>query len=226
MSRYDEDRVWDEVERVLYPLVRYGKYSDTRAAVAEVIEAYYQPHRVYHFIDHLANVLEELRRWRFRLTDRQYLTAFVALLLHDKVYNIPAKNRTNEELSATWAGWFIEECGIAHLIEQADVESAIRITEGHQPDDLVSLVVCWCDLAGFAKGDAVSKESSDKIRREYLKVYSPEEYAEGRRAFLTSYRDPFKVYPGASRRLIRKARRLNRKANRQLDRELKELSDG
>lgn len=218
------DTVWEEYYSVVCPHVRSGMGTQARTAYAEVLDMYWEPHRVYHSIEHLAAVLTELNKWKWYLNERDYLTAFVALLLHDVVYNVPAAERSNEDLSATWVAWFIKECSISNqAIDQAEAERAIRITEGHQPDSLISLIVCWCDLAGFTKGTAASREYSEQIRQEYLKVYTPEEYEVGRRAFLTSYRDPFKLYPGASRYLRLRAWWKNRKANQQLDRELAEL---
>lgn len=216
--------IWSEYVNEVEPYVRTrgGKAS---SAMWYIIDQYSEPHRVYHYLDHLANVLTELRRWRWRLNDREYLTAFVALLLHDVIYEIPAVDRSNEDLSADWVSWFVQECGIRHAVDQDAAVRAIRITEGHQPTDLVSLAVCWCDLATFADPQK-SKEASEKIAQEYLQVYTPEQYAEGRRKFLTSYRSPFKVYPDAPLSLRLRARRLNRKANRQLDRELAELDGG
>lgn len=223
--RSAEWRVWREYYRVLDPHVQPNRRHLAEMALAEVIDEYNKPHRVYHSVDHLADVLRELRRWSNRLTEREYLEAFVGLLLHDVVYQIPAGDKSNEFLSAEWVLWFIRKCGLTfdHL-NQIKVESAILKTEGHQPFDLMSLAVCWCDLWGFTRGSEASKTYSDKIRAEYLKACTSEQYEAGRRVFLTSYRSPFKTYPGAPISLRIKARLLNRKANKQLDRELAELS--
>lgn len=225
MSRAEET-VWLEYERVVEPWIRRGNFHRAGGALDYVIEQYNQPHRVYHSVEHLADVLTALRRWRWRLSDVEYLMAFVALLLHDVEYHIPAKEQSNESLSKDWVEWFLAVVSLRIYVDRLTVEAAIKVTEGHQPTNLIELVVCWCDLAGFTKGTASVKAHSDKIRQEYLTAYTPEQYEAGRRAFLASYRNPFKTYPGASLSLRIRARWLNRKANRQLDRELAELNQG
>jgi predicted metal-dependent HD superfamily phosphohydrolase len=219
-----EEYVWSEYQRVVEPYVLPSGRLKAAAVMNLVIDMYSQPHRVYHTVGHLADVLRELTAWKRRLSAAEYLVAFAALVLHDAVYSIPPGDYSNEELSADLAGWFITSCGLSAVCDQSRVESAIEITEGHQPIDIVSLAVCWCDLAGFAKDTKTSERISQQIRDEYLSVYTIEQYEAGRRAFLTSYRSPFKTYLGASLHLKIRAFFLNRKANRQLDRELRELS--
>lgn len=218
-----ELNVYAMFEDVVLPHVPLGRRRAATNAMIDVIDQYMQAHRRYHYITHLESVLVELRRWRWRFSERDYLNAFIALLLHDVVYHIPVQDRSNEVLSAEWVKWFVGTCGLQRAVDSDLIERAILITEGHQPVDLVSLAVCWCDLAGFTKDDETSKRYSALIAEEYLQVCTPAEYEDGRRAFLASYRSPFKTYPGASRWLCWQARRKNVKANRQLDRELSEL---
>jgi predicted metal-dependent HD superfamily phosphohydrolase len=219
--------IWNEFYRVVYPHVPFKYHEKSVNAMAAVIDEYDSPHRVYHDVGHLADVLFELRnpRWSRLLPNGDYLTAFIALVLHDYIYEIPTTTgMSNEERSSLAGDWFIRECGLDEKVYFFAVEDAILATEGHQPFDLIDLVVCWCDLWGFTKDDATVDANSAKIREEYLKAYTVEEYEAGRRKFLESYRSPFKTYKGAPLRLRIHARILNRTANCHLDRELAELN--
>lgn len=213
-----------QYRQMIEPYVPLSLRGSGQNAVEYVISQYAQPHRVYHSTSHLAHVLSELNhyRWDAWLSERDRLTACVALLLHDVVYDLEPNGVSNEDLSADWAGWFIRKCGLA--IDQQQVEAAIKATQGHQPTDIVSLVVCWCDLWGFTQSADVVKANSDKIRQEYLAVYTAEQFEAGRRVFLSSYRNPFKTYQGAPLWLRAKAHWLNHRANKHLKRELEELS--
>lgn len=213
-----------ECGRVILPKVQDEKIGAAWLAIQKVIVGYGEPHRVYHSTVHLAYALKQLQRWESRLTPQEHLTAFVALLLHDFVYNIPPAEMSNETLSGLATDWFLPDTGLSQDVRVWDVKQAIFATEGHHVHDIVDMVVCWCDLWGLSRSRKVVEANAQKIREEYLQVYSEEEYAAGRRQFLENYRSPFRTFPDAPLRLRAQAWWLNLRANRNMARELKGLS--
>lgn len=217
-----DEYITDEWYRVLGEHV----HPSSDVVLHEILRKWNEPHRVYHKSDHLANALKVLRdKWYIRLTDREYKIAFIALLLHDYVYDIPPSPAgSNEVLSAYSTYWFLEE---TRLYVDPDLKSsvaqAILATEGHSNvRSLIDLVVCWCDLWNLAGPWKVAQRNGEAIRQEYMSVYTAEQWAEGRKKFLKSYRSPFHVYPGAPLRLRIQAKWLNLKANRNLDKEFRQ----
>lgn len=212
-----------EFERVVIPYVREDDETRARAALRKIIDEYSRPHRVYHSAVHLAGVLVQLRDWESRLTEDEYLTAFISLLLHDYVYEIPAGEKSNETLSGEAAVWFLRVTGLTDVVPIWDVKQAIFATEGYFIHNLVDMVVVWCDIWNLSRSKDIVEANSEKIRQEYMKVYSEEEYTAGRRKFLSTFRSPFRLYPNAPLRLRAQARLLNFRANRNMVRELRSL---
>lgn len=219
-----DEYIADEWERVLGNWV----HPTSEAVLQEILRKWNEPHRVYHKSDHLANALRILReRWYTKLTSREYKIAFIALLLHDYVYEIPNDTPwSNEERSAGVVHWFLEATRLDRLFNfEREIVQAILATEGHSNvRSEVDVAVCWCDLWNLAGPWEVAERNGEAIRQEYMKVYTQEEWAEGRKKFLKNYRSPFHTYPGAPLRLRLQARWLNLKANRNLDKEFRQTS--
>lgn len=216
-----------QFRNIIMPHVPVEQARTAEYALDGALRYYDQPHRVYHDIKHVANVLRQLTHKRWNLSPVDYATAFVALLLHDVIYQIPAPtDASNEAKSADYAAKFIDNCGIGWLVDTFTVQSAIVATKGHQPATYLEMVVCWCDLWDLA-GDADTVElNRRKIEGEYRKVYSAEEYVAGRLAFLDSYKDPFKTPPRISTYWWLYSGWLNIKADINLDRERRLLTKG
>lgn len=209
-----------ECERVLAPLVAPERREDLRLAVQAVLDGYEEPHRVYHSTQHLMAAFTALRRWEGQMTRFHHATAFVALLLHDYIYNIPTEEKSNETLSGEAAEWFLPDSGLDEYgIRLVDIKQAISATEGYPVHNLIDMVVVWCDIWGLSRSRSVVMANSEKIRQEFMNVFTAEEFAVGRQKFLDSFHSPFRLFPGASLGLRIQAAWLNFRANRNLNHE-------
>lgn len=142
--------------------------------VAELAVAYGEPHRMYHNVTHIA----ELLRHFDEVTWRQPAEVYVAIVFHDAIYLPGAKD--NEARSAAWArraGLPVDGDRVAELILATARHGAIDHAGG---DDALFLD---CDMAILGAPPAEFDAYDAAIALEYRHV-PPAAYAAGRRAFL------------------------------------------
>ena len=180
-----------------------------------LLQRYQEPHRRYHNVDHLRQVLTMVDS----LADNQDLFLVrLAAWFHDAIYDIPPRELTNEEASARLA---IRELGRAGL-EQEDLNQVarlVRLTAGHVPGarDPEGELLCDADLAVLAAPPEDYARYVEAVRDEYAQV--PEEsFLAGRLAVLIDL---------AKKPLFRtgKGQRLLAAANQNLEDEIRSLSD-
>jgi predicted metal-dependent HD superfamily phosphohydrolase len=143
-------------------------------------EAYSEPQRHYHTLDHIATVVADAVRLhdRFERPD----AAVLALFLHDVVYD-PAR-RDNETRSAdkleVWLGRRID-AGVL-----ATCRRAIEATASHAPQNDPDLdLILDIDMAILGAAPEAYGRYAEGVAREYLPVYGFDTYAAGRmRLFL------------------------------------------
>lgn len=142
-----------------------------------LIRRYAEPHRRYHTVDHLQQMLITIDE----LADDQdlYLVRLAAWF-HDAIYDIPFRELTNEEASARLS---VRELGRAGL-EQEDltqVARLVRLTATHRPGsrDPEGELLCDADLAILAAPPEQYAAYSEAIRAEYAQL-SEREFAAGR----------------------------------------------
>lgn len=162
-----------------------------------VLEALYsEPHRRYHSLRHIANLLERLDQlvpYSSRGLDR-LLEAETAIWFHDAIYVVGSK--TNEEASALLARAFLFSVGATDdgpttgnrvgAFPDA-VNEAIMATkhDGRQLNGNGARVMVDLDLAGLADPWEDFDENNQRIREEYAAV--PEDvYRTHRAAFLAN----------------------------------------
>lgn len=182
----------------------------------DLLRRYAEPHRRYHGVAHLADVLarvDELATGREDL----YLVRLAAWF-HDAVYAVPAGQVSNEEASARLAIRTLSRVGL----EQEDltqVARLVRLTETHVPAtrDPEGELLCDADLAILAAEPAAYDRYVARVREEYAAV-PEEQFLAGRLTVLTSL---------ANRELFRtaKGRRLAGAARANLEREMRTLID-
>lgn len=128
---------------------------------ARVLARWREPHRRYHDVSHLAEVLNRLGE----LAGEVPRPVMLAAWYHDAVYDgIPGRD---EEASAALAD--TELRGAVPASERAEVVRLIRLTVGHQPgegDDHGALL-CDADLAILAAPPGRYHVSLRDIRQEY-----------------------------------------------------------
>jgi predicted metal-dependent HD superfamily phosphohydrolase len=180
----------------------------------DLLRRYAEPHRRYHTVAHLAEVLariDELATGREDL----YLVRLAAWF-HDAVYAVPAGQVTNEEASARLAIRTLTRVGL----EQEDltqVARLVRLTETHIPGarDPDGQLLCDADLAILAAEPEAYDRYVKQIREEYAAV-PEEQFLSGRLRVLSAFAD---------RELFRtqKGRRLTGAARVNLEREMQAL---
>ena len=106
-----------------------------------LLAAYSDPHRGYHDVRHLAEVLERLEELTGAGTSYDRTPVLLAAWFHDAVYD---GERDAEERSAAWAEDALP--GIVGEAVVAEVARLVRLTESHRPDD--------ADANGCALSDA------------------------------------------------------------------------
>ena len=162
-----------------------------RMVQENIVAAYSQPHRHYHTVKHLNEMLE-LTGKHVVLNKQAFLAA---LLFHDVVYE-PQRSApgyvglSNEQESALLCKQILQIGGVgAATIERA--QELILMTETHKaPEgDEEALLFMDIDMAIVGAPERRYREYAGQNAREYLSAFTPEQYLMGRSAFLTHAQD-------------------------------------
>lgn len=132
-----------------------------------LVAAYAAPHRGYHDVRHLAEVLDNVGLLLDASTNASVDPDAVVLAawFHDAVYD---GQPDDEEQSALLAESALSEAGVpARLV--AEVARLVRLTREHRPDseDAAGHVLCDADLAILAASPERYEEYVRDVRREY-----------------------------------------------------------
>jgi predicted metal-dependent HD superfamily phosphohydrolase len=188
---------------------RMGAADDGGRVFDEILEAYQEPHRHYHGVDHLRDCLEQLDTAPAAGAARDL--AETALWFHDAVYVPGAAD--NEARSAEWAARALAEAG-APEAQAHEVARLVHLTDHIRPaEDPVGALVCDVDLSILGRPPAEFAEYERRIRAEYGPVPEPL-YRRGRASVLAGllareplYRsDHFRaLYEAAARRNLKRS---------------------
>lgn len=150
-------------------------------------DGYQRPPRHYHTFDHVV----EVARWYHRVAQeigwKHPREVFLAVLFHDIVYQVGAPD--NEQQSARRA----TECVSTHLtgagIDTDLVGALIALTARHgklAPGDVDEEAALFldCDMAVLGASPEVYDRYEADVAQEYLQVYPPALYSQGRKHFL------------------------------------------
>ena len=148
-----------------------------------LVGCYAAPHRGYHDLRHLAEVLDRVEELLARpeTAGVEPDAVVLAAWFHDAVYD---GRPDDEERSAVLAESALAAAGVpASLV--AEVARLVRLTHDHrpEPDDLPGHVLCDADLAILAAGHARYDEYVRDVRREYAHL-DDETFRTGRAAVL------------------------------------------
>lgn len=172
------------------PTEREARLLDSAVVTGGLGPRYSQPHREYHNLMHIEDVL--LRIEEIEPPVEHELALALAAWFHDAVYQ-PGKD-DNEDRSAYVAYDALEQVGASpDLI--AEVVRLVRLTAHHEPadDDAAGAVLCDADLAILAAAPDRYAEYAAAIRQEYVRV--PEvDFRTGRLAVLRSFLDRPVIY--------------------------------
>lgn len=184
----------ERVERCWGALAaRRGWAEPAAAAVLEgIVEAYGQPHRHYHSLDHVAALLALFDRHGEGVAEPDIVT--LAILFHDIVYE-PARN-DNEAASAAFAGERLAALGLPPetTAEVARYILATRHGPRAEPIEDASLALLLdLDLSILGAVAAEYRAYADAIRREYAFVPDAH-YRPRRRVVLEGFLKRERIY--------------------------------
>ena len=196
-------------------LAHYSEGGDVASAGSRIIEAYEQPHRHYHDLRHLTEVLLHVDDLAPAARDGDVVR--LAAWFHDVVYD-PTRT-DNEDASAAVAVEVLGDLGLRAASCTA-VARLIRLTAAHEPPpgDCDGAVLCDADLAVLGSEPARYDEYAEGVRHEYAHLPTAV-FAAGRADVLRGLaaRDP--LFRTAAARLRWEAR-----ARANMGRELERLS--
>lgn len=158
-----------------------------------ILIRYSEPHRYYHTLAHVEEMLRLLENYR-GIAHNYFHLAF-AIWFHDIIWD--PKSKSKEEQSAFFAcealKIIISKTGTSQIIDKGDMETAIRYncdiikalilaTKYTNPqEDQDCQLICDLDLYRFS-GDMATQDTQD-IRQEHAYA-SDEEFVRGREKFL------------------------------------------
>lgn len=151
-----------------------------REAYARIVQRYAEPHRAYHTMSHVWQVLQDAQRLASYAQNQRLVQ--LAAWLHDVVYDPRATD--NEERSAAYAGQQLEALGQPQALIRG-VQRLILLTRNHEArdGDGDGQILSDADLATLGAPSPVYERYAEAIRREYAWVDAPT-YRSGRVALL------------------------------------------
>ncbi len=164
--------------------------GDVAGAGVAVLVRYAEPHRRYHDLAHLDQVLRRVDELAAHASDIDAVR--LAAWFHDAVYDIGAED--NEQRSADLARTVLRELRVGDAVV-AEVERLVRLTATHDPSDSDAdgAVLCDADLAILAADPAGYSSYAEAVREEYADVVDPA-FASGRAKVLRSLLDRPSLY--------------------------------
>lgn len=172
------------------PTEREARLLDAAVVTGGLGPRYSQPHREYHNLMHVEDVL--LRIEELEPPVEHELALALAAWFHDAVYQ-PGKD-DNEDRSAYVAYDALEQVGASPKLI-AEVVRLVRLTAHHDPavDDAAGAVLCDADLAILAATPDRYTQYAEAIRQEYVHV--PEaDFRTGRADVLRTFLDRPAIY--------------------------------
>lgn len=196
-------------------IARHTQHPSAAEAGRALLEAWSEPHRTYHSVTHLRQILVCVEELAGHADDADAVR--FAAWYHDCVYQC---RPDDEERSAVHAEQDLSRLGVAAPLVD-EVARLVRMTVGHDPapGDRNGEVLSDADLAALALPAESYRRNTASIRAEYAHV--PEDlFRTGRRLVLHALLDSpsiFRTEPGRQR--------WEAAAQRNLQAELADLSD-
>ena len=152
----------------------------TRAVLADLLTRWSEPHRRYHNLTHLIEVLTVLHH----LPRGNAAAVRLAALFHDAIYQPTVAGPANEEASAVLLERLAPSCGFSRATVTEAVR-LVRLTAGHVPEsgDGNGAALCDADLAILAAQPMRYLDYASGVRAEYAHV-DDAAFASGRAAVL------------------------------------------
>ena len=136
--------------------------------IKEIEKRYKEPHRHYHTLDHVADIIGLIEGYVFvfkNLSKEEIDLLYLAAIFHDIVYD--PKSKTNEEDSVNVAMIMLNDKHWSRIFLD-DLKGIIMATQTHTVfNSLLEKLFCEFDLNGFEKSFSHVLENEQKIRKEY-----------------------------------------------------------
>ncbi|EOQ96953.1 hypothetical protein LEP1GSC195_2621 [Leptospira wolbachii serovar Codice str. CDC] len=157
----------------------------------EIRSHYSEPHRTYHSLNHLYQMLGEFDSVSKELQDPEI--ALFALFYHDLIYDVTSK--TNEEESAKIAKDRLSELGISQerieiCIEHILATKSHRLGDKCHPDTSFFLDI---DISILGSEESKYYKYAKNIRKEYS-IFSSEDYQKGRIQVLNHFIENIRLF--------------------------------
>jgi predicted metal-dependent HD superfamily phosphohydrolase len=161
-----------------------GRGRDAVNTLEKLLTRYREPHRQYHTLTHILNVLRDVEELTVAVPVGDPAAVRLAAWYHDAVYEPAASAGHNEEASAELAARDLVALDQPRARIRA-VERLVRVTTHHTPAAGAKdeMVLCDADLAVLASDPAAYSAYANGVRSEYAYVPEPA-WREGRAAVL------------------------------------------
>jgi predicted metal-dependent HD superfamily phosphohydrolase len=171
---------------------RFAALTGSEEAGVALLARYSEPHRRYHDVEHLDDVLGLIDEWAGMAADPEAVE--LAGWYHDAVYDPTAPAGDSERRSADLAVVELTAANVSPgLVDE--VERLVLLTAGHTvaADDRNGAVLADADLAILgAEPDRYARYAAD-VRAEYAHV-PDEAWVTGRTAVLTGFASRLRLY--------------------------------
>ncbi|MEK7625428.1 MAG: hypothetical protein AAB467_03715 [Patescibacteria group bacterium] len=164
-----------------------GAVGDGRAIMNELIKRYGEPHRHYHTLGHILEMLQLFPVVRLHCANPEAVE--LAICFHDAVYN--ARSKDNEEQSADLAREWLLKYGIRG--QAPLVSTLIMATKTRQCNNAMEQTINDLDLWILGAPPNVFHRYDLAIRREYAHV-PRSVYCLGRQKLLREFYDRVEIY--------------------------------
>lgn len=165
-------------------LFDHEQRAPARAVGADLIARYAEPHRRYHTVRHLREVLATVDELGDEADDADAVR--MAAWFHDAVYAVHHGAISNEEASARLAERALAELRVP-AARTAETARLVRVTQTHRIEagDRNAAVLCDADLAVLGAPDERYRQYTREVRQEYAQV-PDEEFRRARAEILKS----------------------------------------
>lgn len=154
----------------------------------EVIRYYNQPHRYYHNLKHIQEVLQIIDTLNNSVCDLYSLK--IAAWFHDLIYDPQAND--NEEQSTHIASIYLTQLNISQSTINT-VNELILSTKDHQPFNENSKILLDADLAILGANPSEYNNYCRAIRLEYSWLNN-QDYCQGRKKVLENFLEQNQIY--------------------------------
>jgi predicted metal-dependent HD superfamily phosphohydrolase len=159
-----------------------GSHDDGAVVFTELLEAYQQPHRVYHTVSHLEACLDQL--YLAQAEAEQAAEVEIALWFHDAVYVLHAVD--NEKQSALWATQRLQLLGANPDSIDRIAAMIMATTHDREPETRDCALLLDVDVSILGQAPEQFALYERDIRREYHTLPTAQ-YCSGRAAILKRF---------------------------------------